>query len=68
MVLTRALPFAEGDRTYTLRLSRRMPDPAFDLMLRCLTIEPKDRPTIKEVADSYWLSDEYLHDLARQGR
>jgi serine/threonine protein kinase len=66
MVLTRALPFNEGDSAYEFRLKCDVPDPAYDLIRSCLRINPAYRPDIKQVREHYWLSDQYIIDLANR--
>jgi serine/threonine protein kinase len=66
MILTRSMPFTEGDRKYRFQLRAQVPDPAYEIIRACLRIDPRERPTIDEIASHYWLSEEYIRDLARR--
>ena len=66
MVLTRALPFNEGDSQYLFQLKCDVPDPAYDLIRSCLRINPAYRPDIHQVRNHYWLSEQYIRDLANR--
>ena len=66
MILTRSMPFTEGDRKYRFQLRSEVPDPAYEIIRACLRINPRERPTIDEIASHYWLSEQYIRDLARR--
>lgn len=68
MILTRNMPFVEGSEKYRFQLSSEVPGPAYEIMRACLRIDPDDRPKIDDIADHYWLSEQYIRDLARRRR
>ena len=64
MILTRSMPFTEGDMKYRFQLRSEVPEPAYEIIRACLRINPSERPTIEQIASHYWLSGEYIKDLA----
>jgi len=64
MILTRSMPFTEGDKKYRFQLRSEVPGPAYEIIRACLRIDPRARPTIDQIASHYWLSGEYIKDLA----
>lgn len=66
MILTRSLPFLNGDKSYQIHLNGKVPGPAYEIITACLRIDPTDRPTIDEIASHYWFSEQYIRDAARR--